>query len=333
MSPVPSTSAASRNRIEPSTSKATTPVGNSTAASIQKQPSNKPNADTNAFETQLLDNSYARELFFRHTNIKEVVAKKLPDRSENTRQKYAPQLYRLYVLEPEQRIREHLHEVRFDTRISEGLLRMALKVPLTSEHDWNAHKATLARAGIRKLCFVDMTQNNCVLEYQEKVVRKLKAEFRHWSAKLNKLSSYLTMYQRQREAEERKFLSLLKHHSSLKGSWTLQLPVVVKELLQERWLPSEKRINLIWSELRFYDDHLNRKYEVGSYSKFRFNMEVDPEVVVEPTSLAIDPDSFVADDQRCITPVNVTSNRPPAVVRVQQETVTEEDETQVNQEI
>ncbi|XP_050072340.1 uncharacterized protein LOC126560423 [Anopheles maculipalpis] len=305
-SEVPSTSTVSTNRTEASESKVLKPVSELTPT---KHPRQEPCNTGNTDETQPLDNVFARELFFRHTNINQVVAKKLPARSEQTRQKYAPQLYRLYVHEPQQRIREHLHEIRFDTRFHEGLLSMALKLPLTSEQAWNTYKETLASAGIRQLCFVDMTQNNLVLEHQTKVIRKLQAEFRNWSAKLNKLPSYLTMYQRQRETDDRKFLSLLKHHSTLKDCWPLEPSYVVRKLLQERWLPSGKRTLLIWTTLRFDDDHLNRKYEVGEYSKFRFNVEVDLEELMDREEIdtqAIDFRSVVEDDERCVTPINGT---------------------------
>lgn len=280
-----------RNDAEPSTSKSTAPT-------------NDTNKNT---ETNSLDNVYAREIFFEHTNIKEVVAKKLPERSETTRQKYASMLYRLYLQEPEQRIREHLHEVRFDTRFNEGLFRMALKMPLNSAQDWDRHKETLAKGGIEKVCLVDMTQCNRVLGYQKKVISQVKEQFQHWSGKLNKLPSYLMMCQRKRESEDRKFVSLLKHHSTLKNSRTLQIPHVVKDLVCERWLPSERRTLLIWIKLRFDDDDLNKKYEVGEYSKFRYNVPVEPAEVVEHSTHVIDLDDEenIPRDNNC-TVVDVT---------------------------
>uniref|UniRef100_A0A182S1W9 Uncharacterized protein n=1 Tax=Anopheles funestus TaxID=62324 RepID=A0A182S1W9_ANOFN len=268
---------------EPGTSKASdSRTSAETMKSIPVQKTSDERSQTkDAKEKQMLENVYARELFFRHTNITQVLAQTLPTHNETLRQTFAAKLYRNYLLVPKQRIRKYLDEVRFDTRYNEGLFRMAIKVPITSAQELTAHRQKLANAGIRKLCFVDMTVNNLVLEHQEKIVETLKTRFNNWSGKLEKLSTYITMYQRQREADDREFLSQLKHHSSMKGKWTLQLPEVVEELVQESRISSEKRKNLFWSTLRFDDDALNKKYETGDYSKTQKEVDINPDVLSE----------------------------------------------------
>uniref|UniRef100_A0ABK8G3B4 Uncharacterized protein n=1 Tax=Anopheles gambiae TaxID=7165 RepID=A0ABK8G3B4_ANOGA len=311
----------------PATSRITTKPGPSKPSNVGPRPGpstpktmpsmrNLPTAERNK---QLAENSYARELFLKHTNIKEIVAKKMPQRSAKTQQLYAAHCYELYVQQPKMRIREPLHEVRFDTRYHEGLFRMATEMPLTTPQALVEHKQTLAGAGIAQLCFVDMTQRNSALDHQAQVLQKLKADFQHWSSKLQKLPTYILMCQRKRETEDRKFLSLVKHHSSLKGSWTLRQPMVLEDLIEEWRLPSEKRRSMVWGLLRFDDDHLNQRYGVANYSKFPLNVAVEPEEIVEYAVRNIDfrDDGDAAGQQlrppgmdlaeRCITPVNDSS--------------------------
>uniref|UniRef100_A0A182N2X9 Uncharacterized protein n=1 Tax=Anopheles dirus TaxID=7168 RepID=A0A182N2X9_9DIPT len=154
------------NKPGTSAQSAPRPGGYSNARNEASTKKNTTPGDGN--DKQLLENSYARQLYFQHTNLTELIAKKLPKRSETTRRNYATQLYELFLLQPDMRIHDPFHEVRFDTRYNEGLFYMARNIPLITEQTLTQHKQTLAAAGIRQLCFVDMTKNNLMLEYQEK---------------------------------------------------------------------------------------------------------------------------------------------------------------------
>ncbi|XP_052896903.1 uncharacterized protein LOC128303865 isoform X2 [Anopheles moucheti] len=227
----------------------------------------------------LLKNAYARDLFFRYTNVKTVLSKKFPEHcSERTRLYYEQRVYKFYVLQPKYRIRTTLEDIRFNTRFNEGLFRMALKMPIISAQDHATYNRNLARFGVKKQCFVDMTLNNCVLEDQAKLIKTLKSKYKFWYDKLDKLPKYLSLMQRQNELDNETFLRDLEHHSSMKDCRWLELPDVVGNLVQEVWLPSEKRQCPIWIQLIFDDDALNKKYRVGSYSKFKSTLPAnDPE--------------------------------------------------------
>uniref|UniRef100_A0A182MG68 Uncharacterized protein n=1 Tax=Anopheles culicifacies TaxID=139723 RepID=A0A182MG68_9DIPT len=250
-----------------------------------KQPPNKRRKNQTQGDDakeELLENAYARHLFFRYTNITEVAAKRYPERSATTHEYVANKLYRKYVLEPKLRIRKDLHEVRFQTRYHEGLFRMAIQMPITSTEEHTIYKRKLATVGIKQQCFVDMTVNNQVLEYQGKIVETLKERFENWSGKLDKLSTYLMRHQQQRELDDNNFRTRLVHSSSLKGSWPVRLPHVVERLVQEYRLPSEKRNNLLWSVLRFNNERFDEKYETGGYSRFQNVVCVPPDERIYP---------------------------------------------------
>uniref|UniRef100_A0A182M7B9 Uncharacterized protein n=1 Tax=Anopheles culicifacies TaxID=139723 RepID=A0A182M7B9_9DIPT len=236
-------------------------------------------------EETMLNNAYARELFFRHTNIMEVAAKKNPGRSETIQRNYADQCYTSYVVEPKYRIRSRLEEVRFDTHCWEGLYRMALKIPLTSAQEHDTYNRNLAKSGIKQLLYVDMTRNNRLFEMQNDIIKKLKEKFRNWSGKLDKLSTYLTRYQKIHEQRNRYFLYLLKHKSSIKDSAIVQMPHVLQQLVEEIRLPCEKRKNALWEMLRFDDDAHNKKFGTGDYSKFPRMKDIESDEAIANNSL------------------------------------------------
>uniref|UniRef100_A0A182WP55 Uncharacterized protein n=1 Tax=Anopheles minimus TaxID=112268 RepID=A0A182WP55_9DIPT len=281
---------------EASTSKAIAP---NTSTETVKSTTTDQNQHDAAKTKQLLENEYARELFFHHTNITQVVAKLHPGRSEGTRKYAAEKLYEKYVLEPKHRIRNQLHEVRFDTRCHQGLFQMALKMPITSTRELTVYKQKLASVGCKKLVFVDMTKNNVAFQHQEKIIQTLKQEFRNWSAKLEKIRTYITNYHRKYELGDRVFHYMLMHHSSLKDSYILQRPHIVKQLVEEWRLPSERRIAYLWKDLRFDKDALERKYLTGKYSRFQNGMdcEADEEIADSPPpSLTVVQEETAAED-------------------------------------
>ncbi|XP_053663362.1 uncharacterized protein LOC128712496 [Anopheles marshallii] len=232
---------------------------------------------------QLLGNSYARELFFRHTNTMEVLAQMLPQSSGTTREHFAAQLYEDFITKPRRpKVRKYIEAIRFDTRYAEGMFRLALKVPISSAQEHTVYQQKLTQAGIKKMCFVDMIQDNLVLEHKEKVVNVLKERFgENWPLKLGKLPKYMSTSQRLLEDAERRFICRLKHQSSLKGGWLLQVPEVVQQLTRESRIPSEQRKNLIWATLRFDNDYLNKKYSTGDYSRFQNDVDIEPEDCME----------------------------------------------------
>ncbi|XP_052897323.1 uncharacterized protein LOC128304202 [Anopheles moucheti] len=249
------------------TSKATTP--SASAVTVESFP--------------VLANSYARELFFRHTNITQVVAQIHPEFSGTAIQMYAAQIYEDFVTKPRNpKVRKYIEAIRFDTRYAQGMFRIALKVPITSAQEQAVYQQKLAEAGLKKIYFVDMTRDNLALDHKEKVVSVLKERFgENWPVKLGKLPTYLSASQRLHEAAERRFRYRLKHHSSLKGSQLLRVPDVIEQLTRESRIPSEQRTNLIWPTLRFDSDYLNKKYSTGDYCKFQNALDMEPENLIE----------------------------------------------------
>ncbi|XP_053663356.1 uncharacterized protein LOC128712490 [Anopheles marshallii] len=246
-----------------------------------------PNAPAEIVESipaqQLLGNSYARELFFRHTNTMEVLAQMLPQSSGTILEHFAAQLYEDFITKPRRpKVRKYIEAIRFDTRYAEGMFRLALKVPISSAQEHTVYQQKLTQAGIKKMCFVDMIQDNLVLEHKEKVVNVLKERFgENWPLKLGKLPKYMSTSQRLLEDAERRFICRLKHQSSLKGGWLLRVPEVVQQLTRESRIPSEQRKNLIWATLRFDNDYLNKKYSTGDYSRFQNDVDINMEDFME----------------------------------------------------
>ncbi|XP_052890459.1 uncharacterized protein LOC128298725 [Anopheles moucheti] len=230
----------------------------------------------------MVTNSYARELFFLHTNIMVVLEQMLPQYSETVAQNYAAQIYEDFVTKPRNpRIRKYIEAIRFDTRYAQGMFRLALKVPITSEQELRLYQHKLADGGIKQMFFVDMTRHNLVHEHKEKVVTVLKERFgNNWTRKLGKLPTYISRCQRVHEDADRRFLYRLKHHSSQKGGWLLRVPDVLEQLTREYRIPSEQRTNLIWPSLRFDSDYLNKKYSTGDYC--RFQNDIQPSSCISP---------------------------------------------------
>ncbi|XP_052864024.1 uncharacterized protein LOC128270656 [Anopheles cruzii] len=216
-----------------------------------------------------LSNSYARALFFDHTNVSGVVESKMPGRSENSKQKYANTIYETYAVQPSLRIREPLHQISFDTTYHEGLFRMAQTMPLNSAEQFAGYRSKLRSAGIKQLCFVDMTQNNCVLEDQNEIVAKVKSRFNNWSAKLDKLTEYLTRAQQNREkmkSREREMLrKAVLEDSNLQSINSSMLQNLQPKLIDELLHPSEPGMLPIRRHFQFNEDSLNRRYKTGKY--------------------------------------------------------------------
>ncbi|KFB39493.1 hypothetical protein ZHAS_00006989 [Anopheles sinensis] len=213
------------------------------------------------------NDSFAKQIFSQHTNIEQILLEKLPERSEKTRQKYQQMLYERYVQDSavSGRLADPLHLLRFETRFWAGLFRMATRVPIPTEAAYKEMASSLAKVGEKKICFVDMTRNNVLLEDQRDVIQLLQTSFNNWSGKLGKLQKYLESSQRIREQkaakEEAKLLQLIKKHSNCKKEWLKFHARLIHDLLG----PIEKRVLLIWREFEFDDDALNRKYSVGRY--------------------------------------------------------------------
>ncbi|XP_058059481.1 uncharacterized protein LOC131210273 isoform X2 [Anopheles bellator] len=178
-------------------------------------------------------------------------------------------MYETYVSQPSLRIREPLHQISFDTRYHEGLFRMAQTMPLNSAEQFTAYRSKLRGAGVKQLCFVDMTQNNCVLDDQNEIVAKVKSRFNNWSAKLNKLTEYLTRSQRIREKKRNREREMLRkavlEDSNLQSINSGMLQNVQAKLIDELLLPSEHGVLPILRHFQFNEDSLNRRYKTGKY--------------------------------------------------------------------
>ncbi|XP_058124087.1 uncharacterized protein LOC131265790 isoform X2 [Anopheles coustani] len=210
-----------------------------------------------------VNDAFAKQIFFQHTNIEQIVLDKMAERSERTRQKYQQILYERYVQNPLGRLSDPLHMLRFETPFWEGLFSMATKIPIPTEAAYQTMVSSLAKDGVKKMSFVDMTRNNLVLEDQREVIQLLQSKFSNWSGKLLKLKKYLKGCQQGRERnaakEKEKLLRLIVKRSNYKKQWHRFLDRIIYELRG----PVEKRTLFIWHKFAFDDDALNRKYNVG----------------------------------------------------------------------
>uniref|UniRef100_A0AAG5DIV8 Uncharacterized protein n=1 Tax=Anopheles atroparvus TaxID=41427 RepID=A0AAG5DIV8_ANOAO len=240
------------------------PVNKQTPPVAVTQTSTKPIVQSAT--VQLQDNAFAKEIFIKHTNIADIVAEKLTERNEKTRQKNQLKLYQTYVKSPIMRICDPLHKLRFETRFWEGLFRMATTIPLREERDYRGLKHTLAEAGIKKLCFVDMSHDNILLKNQKYIISLLQSRFNNWSAKLRKLPAYLQDYQEQTEVklkhDMKKLKQLIKAHGNM--NWH-QIAHMEDRMLCELLDPIDKRTLYLWRTFAFDDDNLNKKYHLGKY--------------------------------------------------------------------
>ncbi|ETN65428.1 hypothetical protein AND_002799 [Anopheles darlingi] len=228
---------------------------------------NKPTVPS---ETRNVGNPYARDVFFKNTNILEIAAQIMVGRSERKVNDYANALYNKYVEQPAQRIRDPFHRLKFSSREAEGLFRMALNVPFENAEQVHAYHRMLLQHGIRKLCLVDMTRGNIVLEDQAVVVNKLQRRFNYWSGKLDKLTVYLEARIANRAKSGRSvLLEQLQNHSTFSKIWQA-LEHFQARILDDLERASEDRIlGEIWNDFRFNDDALNRKYKFGKYCPTR----------------------------------------------------------------
>ncbi|KFB46139.1 hypothetical protein ZHAS_00014124 [Anopheles sinensis] len=241
------------------------PIGNGelvTEPPVPSEPQSVPMPET------IADDAFAKKIFLQHTNIEQIVLEKLPQRSVTMRQKYQLRLYEQYLENPSGRQADPLHLLRFETPFWGALFRMAAKIPLRTEEDYHTLVDSLAKEGIKKMCFVDMTRNNLVLEDERKVITVMQSTYTNWSGKLWKLNKYLQDCQRIRERrqakEKRKLLKLIEKHSNCGKLWHI-LAEFKDRMLSDLLGPIEKRTLLIWQQFKFDDDALNRKYNVGRY--------------------------------------------------------------------
>ncbi|XP_050100646.1 uncharacterized protein LOC126581192 isoform X2 [Anopheles aquasalis] len=222
-----------------------------------------PATPTPAETTAMAHNTFAQDVFFKNTNILQIAAKEKIGRSEERVKHHAIRLYERYVNDRAQRIRAPFHQLRFSSQKAEGLFRMALNVPIESAEQMEAHRRMLALHGIRHECFVDITQNNIVLEDQAAVVAKLQRAFTNWSAKLTKLPKYLQpRIEKRAMAKRNALLEQLRYHSNFSDLWE-GVNNYENQMLEDLKHPSEQRVLRLWRNFQFDDDELNRRYKLG----------------------------------------------------------------------